>query len=274
MEHDREDYFGNLNDLGILTEGKDAPQIDYSFRTNNVRGHFKNLESAVINYIDRADAVFGCVAWMSNYKILDALAKKSASIVVQKEDLWRPDFEDHFNDPSDRKQTLLNKYMKIGCDFSRYEMIGDYQGMSSHCDSGINGVRCVGYYNREEKPSSPRMHHKFIVFAKSVCKGDPGSKEMFDRLIERGVSPRCFEHLDEVDHYRDDEKSRVPVPYAVWTGSFNFSQNANNSFENALYIQNPDIAWAYFCEYAQILALSEPLEWDLDWSAPEWRIGS
>lgn len=46
------------------------------------------------------------------------------------------------------------------------------------------------------------------------------------------------------------------------------------SLENALYITEPAIVEAYFNEYQQIAALSEPLNWGSDWCAPEWRLGS
>ena len=85
------------------------------------------------------------------------------------------------------------------------------------------------------------MHNKFLVFCK----------------WKRGING-C----------------RVVVPESVWTGSFNFTYNAGNSFENAILINNKEIAMAYFKEYAQIAALSEPLEWESEWMAPEWRIGS
>lgn len=63
-------------------------------------------------------------------------------------------------------------------------------------------------------------------------------------------------------------------PYAVWTGSFNFTKNAGSSLENALVLTDHGIVQAYFREWAQILAISEPLDWRSEWVAPQWRIGS
>lgn len=62
-------------------------------------------------------------------------------------------------------------------------------------------------------------------------------------------------------------------PYAVWTGSFNFSKTATQSFENALYILEPSIVQAYFSEWSQLTALSEPLNWESVSIFPEWMIG-
>ena len=56
--------------------------------------------------------------------------------------------------------------------------------------------------------------------------------------------------------YRDD----TFVPRVVWTGSFNFTLNATNSFENAVVLHDPKIVNAFYQEWGQILALSEPLD--------------
>ena len=63
-------------------------------------------------------------------------------------------------------------------------------------------------------------------------------------------------------------------PYEVWTGSFNLTYNASASLENAIVVKHPEIVWAYYREWEQIEAISEPLDWKSEWSAPEWRIGS
>lgn len=60
----------------------------------------------------------------------------------------------------------------------------------------------------------------------------------------------------------------------VWTGSFNLTKNASFSLENSLLIQSPELASAYYKEFSQIYALSEPLDWSSDWMEPELRIGT
>jgi phosphatidylserine/phosphatidylglycerophosphate/cardiolipin synthase-like enzyme len=64
------------------------------------------------------------------------------------------------------------------------------------------------------------------------------------------------------------------VPSAVWTGSFNFSNNAGNSFENAVEIHEVNVAQQYLNEFARVAALSEPLNWSHDWVSPQYRLGS
>lgn len=103
-------------------------------------------------------------------------------------------------------------------------------------DSTLPTVRCVGNFNADRNPAFPRAHHKFAVFAR----------------------------LEEEDL----------VPFGVWTGSFNWTANASNSLENAIYSTDPNLVAAYCQEWQQVLALSEPLDWESDWCAPEFRIGS
>ena len=88
------------------------------------------------------------------------------------------------------------------------------------------------------------MHNKFLVFCDTHEEG---------------------KNLD----YRFEVK-----PYAVWTGSFNLTKNAAMSLENGLLLTDCSVVAAYFREWEQILALSEPLDWTTDWAEPEWRIGS
>jgi hypothetical protein len=59
------------------------------------------------------------------------------------------------------------------------------------------------------------------------------------------------------------------APYAVWTGSANFTRNSRASFENAVLIRDPAIAGAYFKEWMQIVKFSEAP----DRQAPEPRYG-
>jgi len=59
-----------------------------------IAAHFQDLEGALIRYIAEADAVVGCVAWLTNLNVLRALASKfGVSIIVQKEEFLRPDLE-------------------------------------------------------------------------------------------------------------------------------------------------------------------------------------
>jgi hypothetical protein len=117
--------------------------------------------------------------------------------------------------------------------------------LSLLANTEIEPVRCVGNYNRQKLSAFPRMHNKFLVFCRPEFFKRNGGFPTFD-----------------------------PRPYAVWTGSFNLTHNASRSLENALFITDPKIVVAYFREWEQIEATSEPLDWETDWVEPEWRIGT
>jgi phosphatidylserine/phosphatidylglycerophosphate/cardiolipin synthase-like enzyme len=87
-----------------------------------------------------------------------------------------------------------------------------------------------------QKSSHPKAHNKFIV----LCKYS-------------------------TDGYQ---------PYAVWTGSYNFTRTSQFSFENAVVLRSNEIATAYFSEFAQLEALSEPINWVSVEVDPQWRIQS
>lgn len=77
------------------------------------------------------------------------------------------------------------------------------------------------------------MHHKFLVFLKHRVNSDLEE--------EQGLWPY--------------------IPYAVWTGSFNFTKNGAASLENALYLEDPAVSEAFCNEWAQMVEISEPLDW-------------
>lgn len=197
--------------------------------------------------IESADIIVGCVAWLTSKPIIEALAKKTGvSIIVQKEDFLRPDF----GVKSNWKNELRKVYKNLPDSLSRYD--AGLQGtslfmMSFAGDSTIEAIRCVGNHNAEKIPAFPRSHHKFIVFCKSL----ENPKSEYGEVIGMNYEP-----------------------YAVWTGSFNFTHNATMSFENAVVLKEQEIVKAFFKEYAQIAAISEPLDWNSNWTEPEWRIGS
>ena len=239
----------NYPDLNALQADNDGNYLNESIKDNSitddsrpVKVYFRNLENRLIHHIEQADVVLGCVAWLTSDPILDALIKtKATSIVVQKEDFLRPDLEKQNN----WEANLRRKYDAIKCPLDRYAFGNIIGRLSVLGDPSLNPIRCVGNHNKEKLPAFPRMHNKFLIFA----------------------------HLSKV--HDDSEYVHDTVePYAVWTGSFNLSKNATKSLENALYITDPEIVNAYFSEYGQIVAISEPLNWSSEWVAPEWRTGT
>lgn len=238
----------NLNQSTIPTDGYKGCELDDNSTHSHgceVVAYFRDIEKALIANIKNADFVVGCIAWLTNERVIDALAEcpSGCAIVVQKEDFLRPDGESK----NGCALKLRERYAKLSCGLVRYNFDGVLACMTTAGDPGIEPVRCVGNVNHERNPAFPRMHNKFMVFC------------------------RTFDSIDE-----DGFFGRMVVPYAVWTGSYNVTKNAEMSFENCVYIQDESgsIPRAYMREFEQIMALSEPLDWEAEWMQPEWRIGT
>ena len=231
----------NLNELKIKTvydlgydkyEGRD--QKDNSKSSGKTTVYFKDIKNHLIRHINQAESILGCVAWLTDFDILDAMVNKQVQLIVQKEDFLRPDCGVN---KSGYKKALQSKYNALKCDLNKWAMLDHICCHDENYNyvSSIESVRCVGNHNSNNQPSHPRMHNKFVLFCD----------------LPQNI------------------QNESPEPYAVWTGSFNFSRNAGNSFENALYITDKDIVGAYFKEYQQITMFSESLNWSSNWVKPE-----
>lgn len=226
----------DLNRLKIPKPGVSscelAAPVDFSSKSNcrSVEVYFRSLKEKLIEHINAADFIFGCVAWLTDLDIIRALQKKSVMFVVQKEDFLRPDDN---SCPDDWKSRLHAEYDKLWCSLEMQSLDNMIEEHAFFFYDPADAISCVGNHNSQKKLASPRMHNKFLVFAA-----------------------------------KDDSKPMITKRYGVWTGSFNLTGNASSSLENAVYISKPEIAEAYFQEFGQIWMLSEPLDWTSDWVAP------
>lgn len=241
----------DLVDLNAITIPADGPGgTTYRQQSDNSADgahavYFKDLRGRLIEHIQEADYVFGCVAWLTDPEILAALSeKKGVCILIQKEDFLRPDTNSA--GPAFKRE-ILEAYGKLHCSIERFWLPGLGGSLSTACDPGLPPVRVVGVKNTGR--ATPRMHHKFAVFA---------------RLRETPDSDTWSELAGDLPCW----------PYEVWTGSFNWTRNAARSLENAIVLRHPKIVRAYFREWMQVLALSEPLDWSSEYIDPEWRIGT
>lgn len=105
-----------------------------------------------------------------------------------------------------------------------------FRGKPVPNDAPLAPITCLGYGAASR--ATPLMHHKFLV--------------------------RCTVAADG-----------ALLAQAVWTGSFNLSANANNSFENAVEIHDATIATAYLAEFALMASLSEPMNWRFSKPTPK-----
>jgi hypothetical protein len=231
----------NLNEAPLLDDdtGKNI-SVDNSLvvGASRIAVYFRSLEARLSEHIQKADAVFGCIAWLTSKNIIGKLIEKDTCIIVQKEDFLRPDMGARSN----WRRELRAAYDRLHCRLERPSFGNIIRSLQTNADPEVQPIRCVGNHNSEKQPAFPRMHNKFLVFSRVLSTG-----------------PFNYPKIE---------------PYGVWTGSFNLTKNATASLENAIYTEIPEVVDAYFNEFGQIVALSEPLDWTSDWIAPEWRIGT
>ena len=232
----------NLNLLAAVESGDSTGHVPLApslraepFHAGAVTVHFDDLEDHLAGYIREADAVVGCMAWLTNPTVLSALAEVPVQLLVQKEDFLRPDSSRSWSKNRIRKAYARLNALPRPC----------LETTAAYCYGGegsTDPVRVVGIAPDHKKPANPRMHHKFFVFLKRA-----------------GSEPGCSEQYK---------------PYAVWTGSFNATYNGTRSAENAVMIRDEAVAGAYAREHGHLFGLSEALDWQHEWVAPEYRLGS
>lgn len=159
---------------------------------------FTQLESHLIQEINKAEMIMGAVAWITSMPILKACLSKQCALVVQK--------ERYFKSRKKSYQTIVTTYKQMS-------PIPELQCKST--------IRCLGQPNK--KGFHPLMHHKFVLFAR------------------RNRVSKCIEI------------------YQVWTGSFNWSQTATRSLENAVILSDSATVSAYYDEFAKLWSKSEAL---------------
>ncbi len=254
----RED-FGSLDYYGVVKD------YSTSGSNRNTSVFFKDLEDHLINLIKEAQVVVGCVAWLTSIPILKALSeKKGISFIVQKEDFLRPDSMAMTN----WKAQLHQLYDSLPKKLDRRDFYDTILGcMKCEPYALIDPVRCVGNCNIDRQSAFPRSHHKFALFCKYSedcnCKACRREKHFYSEDYGLPHCEYCDERKSQINHIK---------PYAVWTGSFNFTKNAVMSFENAVVLHDSEIVKAFYKEYTQIAAISEPLDWTATWMEPQWKM--
>jgi hypothetical protein len=234
----------NLNDVKVEDESstmrrednriirRTKEQTDFSCIGDNkdIEVYFKNIENIICEKIKKHKYIVGCVAWLTNKKILKELSKKDKEvlIIVQDEDFLRPDT--YFDGNKEKfKKTILTYYNKIkGRDKSI--SLSDL-GISTHCEIGC-GIRRCGFINKDKLPAFPRMHNKFIVLG-------------------------------------NDDEHGYPKYTEIITGSFNYTDNSTNSLENIICLKDDKIVRSYYEQFGEIALISVELDWEGDWNPDE-----
>ena len=252
-------------DLNRLAGNGYAEQHDHGCVSANLEVVFRDHKPRLLRLFREAReeglVCLGAVAWLTDFEILDAMATVPTSLVLQKEDFLRPDSPDDLgNQRYSWRDTLREHYEAVAESaaadprFCRYNFPPPLGGMSLLGDHTIAGVRCVGVRNARavgERQMPPLMHHKFLVFARLSFVPKPGHEGEADPPVQPVWEPRI-----------------------VWTGSYNPTRRSRRSRENSVIIRDPVIAAAYLREWMELMCLSEPLDWDSEWVAPQWHEGT
>lgn len=247
----------NLNSADpIQNEFMRLDNISIENQVASVSVYFREIREALIFEIKKADAVFGCVAWINDPQIVAALElKKVLSIVISE-----------VKNPADISaiSSLRNK--------ANFVRLGDLATSSNHFYTLISDPDFDRPQNPEDQLESirqvksasvdvplaglagyERMHNKFLVFAKFETHLQ--SKIDISNYFYASGSRNKLKPAEFLEAF---DRSKLK-PYAVWTGSFNFTNNASNSFENASLLTNEILAEKFFREYSQIYLLSESI---------------
>jgi hypothetical protein len=196
---------------------------DTKLNINNkiIQPYFHDIENHLLNYIENSSYIIGCVAWLTNKNILDAITNlNGAKIIINKEEYLNSNMEKgkkyfykclrgRYNDISDMFDKICKCCNKIMIECDKFKNIfGPIKNKSG-------AILTCGIVNNFSK-----MHHKFLI--------------LFNENVE---------------------------PTGIWTGSYNLSSNSNFSLENALYITDNDVIIEYIKEFMTIYYFSEPYNW-------------
>ena len=190
-------------------------------RTNKpITVYFSNIEANLVSHIDASTYCVGCVAWMTNRTILNALANLQGCMMVVQNDAINANQDSLY-------KKLPNLYDNLPPDLVAKTMRGNYHTLQrlfkicqalptkdAVCRCGFDKMSSATYQPHHQ----PLMHHKFLVFFNS-------------QLRIKGV----------------------------WTGSYNFTFNANQSFENGIFITDKNTIMKYLKEFILVMQSSQHL---------------
>lgn len=236
-------------------------------QTITAEAYFEDIEEVLCEKIAQYPVVLGCVAWLTNEKILQALAtRQRVQLVVQNESYFQRNLDDWMTAKIER----LYRQLPVGVTTSG-EIWGDLINALNISESWQSApVRLVGEVS-QNMLNIPRMHNKFLIFGEF--------RQLDDASFMHGDA-FCFCEEDEGQHGYAAFRAK-----GLWTGSFNFTKNATRSLENALYIEEvqkegrrddrirerDSILDVYYQEWQRIFSISQglPVKFWPQYNAPE-----
>ncbi len=210
---------------------------------NIVQPYFENLEEHLIAYIDNSAYVIGCVAWLTNRNIIEALENiKGVKIIVNK--------EEYISSKMQTGQKFSNKCLQ-----GRYNDIPDFfENVCDCCGLTMRSCKnfktylndCVDADNELKKKSSDNMIKDVPTISRSGAILTCGIVNNYSKM-----------HHKFLIFFNNNMQ-----PLGVWTGSYNFSTNGNFSLENAIYICDKEVILEYIKEFMAIYPYSESYNWN------------
>lgn len=128
--------------------------------TARIVSRFGQLNDPLVQYIQQSEVVLGCVAWLTDWRVLDTLRGVSAcAFAVQKEPMWKG--------TSKRATRMRKAYQALpgGIPLSMFPSPLKHLRARSGPDV-LGAVNPVGWLPVGRH--TPLMHHKFIVRARRV----------------------------------------------------------------------------------------------------------
>ena len=199
----------------------------------------ENLAS-VIERFGKGKTVLGCVAWLSNARILEALTKcRRVLLIVNREHY------DSWGAGTFKKYASLPRF-----DQPLWVALGHLNDTFATLETDRNSVKsrysCVrAFGNPSSGGKSEGLEHcKYLVFFETECYHYFKTSE--NGNVTAVPDPENFVYKE--------------TPVAVWTGSMNMTKASETHHENAVFIKSKTTAQAYFEDFTNTFMASTPLK--------------
>jgi hypothetical protein len=189
-----------------------------------------DIRAALVGVITKWDAFMGCVGWVTDLEVLDAMQGRSLGLAVQKEEMLR-------GDPGSDSYKLR---LRRAYDATSYYEHGYGAGQAAQGRAARQRALRRGVWHPRQQRQRPRaLPQSTRQHAPQV----PGARRRRARPLRAQGRVARVVHL---------------------------SNNAANSLEDATYEESPSLALVYDQRACDVYRISEPLDWTSEACAPEF----
>ena len=211
--------------------------------------YFANIQTVLLEHLQHASYAVGCIAWLTDFKILDALAKlKGVSIIIQNEIyVMKRDKRDEFRVKLRFKYEKLPQFPWLSLPAPQEEQKLMYDLLSKRKLS----VRVMGEQQkrRVQHVTTTKSSHdsKTMETPTTITTIEPSTNNI-------AVQQPSMMHTKFLVFFDQEGK-----PIGVYTGSANLTANATHSVENQIFFYDPAVARIYFNFFLSVLPHSMDL---------------